>query len=83
MFAAVCVAAEIAVVRAPVGRPLAVTAMIGLGAVASAILLVRSMGYSRTPVGVRLLVGVPLLLSFALAVVLLLEAHAHGPLGGS
>jgi predicted neutral ceramidase superfamily lipid hydrolase len=78
------VAAEMVLASARLGpslRPALITAMVGLAVVAVAVALFSSMGLAREGLGPRLLMAVPLVLSVALAVVLMLENHFQVPAG--
>jgi hypothetical protein len=59
----------------PLLRPVLITATVGLAAIAIAVSLLWSMGLAHEASGLRMLIAVPLALSIALTVVLLLEAH--------
>jgi FtsH-binding integral membrane protein len=74
---AVLVAAAMAIANAPLelDRPLVVTGVLWLGAVAFAAGLAFSLGLARERVGLRLVMLAPLVLSVGLVVVLVLEVH--------
>lgn len=70
------VAAEMIVAGIRVGpgaRPALITAIVGLAALAVLVSLVWSMGLARESLALRLIAAVPLVLSVAMIVVLMLE----------
>jgi len=78
---AACVGAEVLLAGATDGsvdgwpRPIAMTVIVGLMAVAMTVAVGGTMGLAREAMGVRLIAIVPMLLSVALVVVVLLEFH--------
>ena len=69
-----CVALEMALVASGLDRPTALTALGGVTTLAVGIALAGPMGLRRATLGVRALIGVPLLLAVATTVVLVLDA---------
>ena len=76
-FAMACVAAELAVARAPLDRPACITTLVALAAAAFGVVLYGSMGLRRERAGLRWIALGPILFSLALAVVTLLEANVR------
>jgi hypothetical protein len=79
VIAMACVGAELALCEwgGAVRRPLLITALAGLAIVAVALILMWSMGLRRESIAARLVIAVPIVLSVALVVALMLDSDVR------
>ena len=88
---AACVACEVMIALAPIeflaaptpsSRASIITAIVGFALIAVGVSVVWSMGLGREAFGLRIVAAVPIVLSVALVVVLILEANFRARAGG-